>query len=163
MTLPDFTTTLLVDQTPHEVFNAVNNVRGWWSKEIEGNTNTLNDEFTYHYEDVHQCRIKLIEVLPNEKIVWRVMNNYFKFTKDQSEWTGTKICFEISKKGNKTQLCFTHLGLVPQYECYEICKDAWSNYIHDSLYSLITTGKGQPNATGKPRTENEKKLGSSVK
>ena len=27
-------------------------------------------------------------------------------------------------------------------------------------YNLITTGKGQPNATGKPRTENEKKLAS---
>src|SRR4249919_3049231 len=104
MNTPDFTTTLLVDQTPREVFNAINNVRGWWSEEIEGNTEKLNDEFNYHYEDVHHCRIKLTEVIPEKKIVWHVLDNYFKFTKDKSEWKDTKISFEISKKDNKTQI-----------------------------------------------------------
>ncbi|MEP6896068.1 MAG: SRPBCC domain-containing protein, partial [Chloroflexota bacterium] len=55
----DFTTTLLVDQTRREVFNAVNNVRGWWSDLIEGDTKKLNDEFTYHYQDIHTCKMKL--------------------------------------------------------------------------------------------------------
>ncbi len=41
MTLTDFSTTLLVDQTPKEVFQAINNVRGWWSEEIEGSTHKL--------------------------------------------------------------------------------------------------------------------------
>nr|WP_314898251.1 SRPBCC domain-containing protein [uncultured Flavobacterium sp.] len=154
----DFTTTLLVNQTPEEVFNAINNVRGWWSEEIEGSTDQVNDVFTYHYEDIHRCQMKLIEVTPNEKVVWLVIENYFNFTKDKSEWTGTKISFEISKKDNQTQIRFTHLGLVPEYECYDICRDAWSNYIHNSLRSLITTGKGQPNSTGNPRTADEKKL-----
>lgn len=154
----DFTTTLLVDQTPEEVFNAINNVRGWWSEEIEGSTDQVNDVFTYHYEDIHRCQIKLIEVMPYEKVVWLVIDNYFNFTKDKSEWTGTTISFEISKKNNQTQICFTHLGLVPDYECYTICRDAWSNYIHNSLRSLIMTGKGQPNSTGNPRTADEKKL-----
>ncbi|MNE11873.1 hypothetical protein D3C80_1046490 [compost metagenome] len=154
----DFTTTLLVDQTPEEVFNAINNVRGWWSEEIEGNTNQVNDVFTYHYEDIHRCQIKLIEVIPYEKVVWLVIDNYFNFTKDKSEWTGTTISFEISKKNNQTQIRFTHLGLVPEYECYTICRDAWSNYIHNSLRSLIMIGKGQPNSTGNPRTADEKKL-----
>lgn len=154
----DFTTILLVDQTPEEVFNAINNVRGWWSEEIEGNTNQVNDVFTYHYEDIHRCQIKLIEVMPYEKVVWLVIDNYFNFTKDKSEWTGTTISFEISKKNNQTQIRFTHLGLVPEYECYTICRDAWSNYIHNSLRSLIMIGKGQPNSTGNPRTADEKKL-----
>jgi len=162
MTTPGFTTTIGVDETPEKVFNAITNPRGWWSEEIEGNTNNLNDEFNYHYEDIHRCKIKIIEFIPNEKVVWLVLDNYFKFTKDKSEWTGTKIIFEISEKDNKTQLRFTHQGLVPAYECYDICKDAWSTYIHNSLRSLIITGKGQPNGKGKPQTENEKKLGSAV-
>ena len=160
MTAPDFTTTLLVEQTPEQVFNAINKVNGWWLEEIEGSTNKLNDEFKYHYEDVHRCKIKIIEMVPNQKVVWLVEDNYFKFTKDNSEWKGTKVMFEIGKKDNKTQLRFTHLGLVPEYECYEVCKQGWTNYIQNSLHNLITTGKGLPNGKGKPQTEAEKKLGS---
>jgi len=145
MNMQDFTTTILVDQTPKEAFDAINNVRGWWSEEIEGGTAKLNDEFTYHFQDVHNCRMKLIEVVPDKRVVWLVMDNYFNFTKDKSEWKGTKISFEISQKGNKTQIRFTHLGLVPEYECYDICHNAWSDYINNSLRSLIATGKGQPN------------------
>ncbi|MCW3106522.1 MAG: Activator of Hsp90 ATPase 1 family protein [Segetibacter sp.] len=146
MSKADFTTTLAVDQTPEEVFNAINTVRGWWSEEIEGSTDKLNDEFNYHYKDVHISKMKLIELIPNKKVVWLVLDNHFNFIKDNSEWKGNKIIFEITEKGNKTQLQFTQLGLVPEYECYEICKDAWTNYIQNSLRNLITTGKGQPNA-----------------
>jgi hypothetical protein len=150
MTTKDFTTTILVDNTPEEVFNAINNVRGWWSEEIEGATDKLNSEFDYHYEDVHRCKIKIIELAPNKKVVWSVLDNYFKFTKDKSEWKGTKVIFDITEKDNKTEVRFTHEGLVPAYECYEICRDAWTGYIQKSLRNFITTGKGQPNATGKP-------------
>jgi len=150
MTTKDFTTTILVDNTPEEVFDAINNVRGWWSEEIDGSTDKLNSEFDYHYEDVHRCKIRIVELVPNTKVVWSVLDNYFKFTKDKSEWKGTKIIFEIAEKDNKTEMRFTHQGLVPAYECYEICRDAWTGYIQKSLRNFITTGKGQPNATGKP-------------
>ncbi|HTD39311.1 MAG TPA: SRPBCC domain-containing protein, partial [Mucilaginibacter sp.] len=145
MNTPDFSTVLTVDQTPQTVFAAITNVRGWWSEEIEGPTDKLNGEFNYHYQDVHRCKIKVIELIPNQKVVWLVEDNYFKFTKDKSEWKGTKIVFEIANKGNKTEIHFTHHGLVPQYECYNICRDAWTNYIQNSLRSLISTSKGMPN------------------
>ncbi|TDE15630.1 SRPBCC family protein [Dyadobacter psychrotolerans] len=158
MTGQDFTTTLLVDQTPNQAFAAISNVRRWWSEEIKGCTEKLHDEFAYHYEDVHRCKMKLIEVIADRKMVWLVLENYFKFTKDESEWSGTKIIFDLSEKDGKTQIRFTHEGLVPEYECFEICRDAWTTYIQISLRNLITTGKGQPNATGMPQTENEKKI-----
>jgi uncharacterized protein YndB with AHSA1/START domain len=142
-----FTTTFVVDNTPEEVFNAVTNPRAWWSEEIEGGTTQLNDEFLYHYKEVHICRMKLVEVVSNRKVVWHVLENYFDFISDQNEWKDTKVSFEITEKDGRTQLVFTHFGLVPEYECYRICFDAWSNYINNSLRSLIETGKGQPNAS----------------
>jgi hypothetical protein len=145
MNTTDFTTTILVDQTPKEAFDAINNVRGWWSEEIEGSTDKLNAVFTYHYKDIHRCKMKLIEVVPGKKVAWLVMENYFNFTMDKSEWTGTTIIFDISQKDNKTQIRFTHQGLVPEYECFDICSNAWGQYIQQSLFNLITTGKGQPN------------------
>lgn len=162
MAATDFTTSILVDQTPEEAFKAVTNVRGWWSEEIEGSTENLNDEFKYHYEDVHRCHIRLIEVVPKRKVVWLILDNYFKFTQDETEWTNTNVIFDITEKDGKTEVKMTHVGLVPEYECYDICREGWSNYIQNSLRSLITTGKGKPNATGKPQTETEKKLTSAT-
>lgn len=142
----NFTTTILVDQTPREAFDAINNVRGWWSAEIEGGTEKLHDEFSYHYQDIHRCKMRLVEVVPDERVVWLVLDNYFNFSTDQSEWINDKISFEISTKDNKTEIKFTHWGLSPNYECYQICFDSWRNYINNSLYQLISTGVGQPNA-----------------
>ena len=141
----NYTTTFTVDQTPEEVFEAINNVRGWWSQAIEGETDRLNAEFKYHYQDVHRCTIKISELVPGKKIVWNVLDNYFNFIKDQNEWVGTDVVFEIARQGDKTEIHFTHIGLVPAYECYNICSDAWGSYITGSLRDLITTGKGQPN------------------
>jgi hypothetical protein len=101
--------------------------------------------------------MKLTEVIPGKKVVWLVLDNYFNFTKDKSEWKGTKITFEISKKGNKTEVRFTHLGLVPKYECYDICSNAWGTYINGSLKNLITTGKGEPSQKEKGAPARPKK------
>jgi len=140
-----FTTTLLVDQTPKAVFDAINNVRGWWSKEIAGSTDKLGAEFKYHYQDVHRSTFKITEFVPGKKVVWHVLDNYFNFVKDKKEWIGNDIVFEIDKKGDKTEIHFTHAGLVPAYECYGVCSEAWGSYITGSLRDLIATGKGKPN------------------
>jgi hypothetical protein len=145
MTNQHFATTFSVDQTPEEVFHAINDVRGWWSEETKGATDKLGAEFKYHYEDVHRCRMKITEFVPGKRVVWLVLDNYFNFTEDKTEWTGTKVIFEVSKKDNKTQLRFTHEGLVPEYECFNVCSNAWGSYINSSLRSLIETGKGRPN------------------
>ena len=143
MPASNFTTIILVNQTPKEVFNAINSVGGWWQGEIKGNTEKLNDEFTYRMGEFHFSKQKLVEVIADKKIVWLVTESELNFIKDKSEWTGTKISFEISKKGTKTQVRFTHLGLVPKIECYSGCSNAWTQLIEQSLLSLITTGKGK--------------------
>jgi hypothetical protein len=142
MATSNFSTTILVDNSKEEVFNAINDVRSWWQGEVEGNTAALNDEFSYSVPGIHFSKQKIIEFIPNEKIQWLITDSKLSFVKDQTEWTGTKIVFEISEVNNKTQVRFSHLGLVPEFECYGDCSNAWGKLIEESLLSLITTGKG---------------------
>jgi Activator of Hsp90 ATPase homolog 1-like protein len=141
----DFTTSIVVDQNAATAFNAILNFRAWWSEEIAGPTGQLNETFFYHYQEVHLCKCQLIELVPDKKLVYLVTDNQFSFTTNKTEWIGTKLVFEIVPEGNKTTIVFTHEGLVPEYECYTVCQDAWTSYIQGSLQSLITTGTGKPN------------------
>jgi len=143
MSTSNFTTTIVVDNPASEVFNAINNVSAWWQGEVKGSTTKLNDEFTYQMKDIHFSKQKLVEVIPDKKVVWLVTDSNLSFTKKKDEWTGTKISFEISEINNKTQLHFSHLGLVPEFECYGACSGAWGELVEKSLFSLITTGKGK--------------------
>ncbi len=139
----DLTITYTVDQTPEEVFAAVNDVRGWWSGAIDGPTDRLGAEFTYHYQTLHRSVQRITEWEPGRKVVWHIVDAHLSFVKDPREWVGTDVVFEIRPKGTKTELRFTHVGLVPSIECYGGCSDAWGFYIRDSLKARITTGKGQ--------------------
>jgi activator of Hsp90 ATPase-like protein len=152
MNKQDFTATILLDQTPKEVFDAINDVRGWWSQEIDGSTDKLDAEFRFHYKDLHFSTQKITEFAPGKKVVWHVLDSRINFVTDKTEWNGTDIVFEITAKNDKTELRFTHIGLVPAFECYGDCSGAWGFYVNDSLRSLIATGKGQPNQKEKGKT-----------
>jgi Activator of Hsp90 ATPase homolog 1-like protein len=135
----NYTTTITVDQSPEEVFAAINDVRGWWSGEpgVEGNYDKVGDQFTYRYEPHHVSTQRVIELIPGKRVVWRVVDGTINFVEDKTEWNGTTITFDIAKKGKKTELRFTHAGLTPDIECYEGCSDAWSSYIKGSLRERI--------------------------
>jgi uncharacterized protein YndB with AHSA1/START domain len=150
-----FTTTVTVDQPARRVYDAVNDVRGWWSEQIDGDTAAVGDEFTYRYGDVHRCHVRITESKPGEQVTWLVVENHFNFTEDSTEWTGDTITFDIAEKDGGTELRFTHHGLVPAYECYSACYDGWTYYVGDSLRSLITTGEGKPNGMDEPKTADE--------
>jgi len=87
-----------VDQSPEEVFDAINNVRGWWSEEIDGRTDQLGAEFEFHHKDVHRSTHKITEFVPGKKVVWHVVDAELNFVKYKTEWNGTDIVFDIAEK-----------------------------------------------------------------
>ena len=150
MTMNDesYRTTLVVDATPDRAFEAINDVRGWWSQDVDGRTDTVGAEFAYRGNqdgaNVHRARIRVTELVPGQRVAWHVLDNWMSFIDDQAEWKDTRIVFEISQTGGGTEIRFSHLGLVPAYECFDVCFDAWTFFVQSSLRALIATGHGEP-------------------
>ena len=144
MKTSDFSASFTVDKTPEEVFNAINNVRGWWSGEIEGDSDKPGAGFTYRVPGIHYSSQKITAFIPGKKIVWHVSDAELSFVKDKDEWKGTDIIFEIAEKDGKTEVHFIHKGLTQAFECYNDCSNAWSTLVQLNLRNLIITGKDQP-------------------
>lgn len=144
MSSANYTHTLVTEQTPTEVYNAIIDVEGWWSEDFKGASQQLHDEFEVRFGDIHYSRQKLVELVPGKKIVWLVTDSWLRSFDNKKEWTGTKICFEIFQMESQTTIQFIHVGLHPALECFQDCSGGW-NYYLQSLHRFITTGKGQPN------------------
>ena len=139
----DFNCSISVNKTPTEAFKAICKVTEWWSKNIEGETEKLNDVFTYRPGETW-VTFKITEFIPNKKIVWYATDCFLHWQENKKEWKDTQVVFEISENGNTTKINFTHIGLMPEVECYEGCAKGWTQYIIGSLHKLLTDGKGNP-------------------
>jgi hypothetical protein len=138
----NYKATIEVAKSPKHVFNCINDVSKWWTKDFEGSCTQVNDEFIIHHPDAHYSKQKLIEVIPDKKIVWLVTESTLHWLQnDKHEWTNTKMIFEITTKGDKTVLHFTHEGLVPGRECYDRCTQGWNMVIKEWLFNFIINGK----------------------
>ena len=134
------------DRSPEDVFTAVNDVRGWWSGNIEGSTDQLGAEFTYTVENIHYTKFRITELEPARKVAWLCLESWLTFPDDKEEWTGTTIAFDIAPHDGRTRVTFTHRGLYPEHDCYELCSTAWTEYIQGSLRERVDAGKGKPNS-----------------
>ena len=88
-----FTTAFTVDKTPAEAFAAINNVRGWWSGNIEGSTDKLGEEWIYRYEDVHYSKQKITELVPKQENRLGCPRQLPEFCQGQDRVEWLKSCF----------------------------------------------------------------------
>jgi hypothetical protein len=138
----NYMATIEVSKSPKDVFKHILDVSKWWTKDFEGQSTKLNDEFIINHGHPHYSKHKLIEVIPDKKVVWFVSDSKLNWIeRDKYEWTGTKMIFELTPKGDKTVLNFTHQGLVPEKECYERCAQGWNMVIKEWLFNFINDGK----------------------
>jgi Activator of Hsp90 ATPase homolog 1-like protein len=134
---------IAADFTPIEAFDGINQVNEWWAKNFEGCAEKLNDVFTVRFGETF-VTFKVTESIPGKKIVWEVRDCYLPWLNDKTEWNGTTVVFEISPLGDETQVTMTHIGLVPEVECFGACEAGWNKHIKGSLFKLLTEQAGVP-------------------
>jgi len=140
----NFTATIEVGKSTQHVFKSItNDVAKWWGgQDLSGSSTKLNDEFIIHHPGAHYSKQKLIEVIPDKKVVWLVTESKLNWLKkDKYEWTNTKMIFEITANEERTVIHFTHEGLVPEKECYAMCEQGWNMVIKERLFNFITDCK----------------------
>jgi|SRR5215467_865524 len=143
MTSKNFHRTITVDSPGNEVMKKISQVNLWWAKDFSGKAEKLNDEFTVRFGDTF-VDFKIDELVPNKKVSWKVTECYLPWLDDKKEWNNTEVVFEISPFGESTKIDFTHVGLVPELECYDNCNKGWTKYITVSLPDFINKGEGVP-------------------
>ena len=152
----DLTYSFTVDQSPAQAFAAICDARAWWSGDIEGATDTLGSEWSYRVPDIHFSAFRITELVPDRSVAWLVTDSWLTFTDDHEEWTGTTVRFEVLPTAHGTEVRFIHEGLVPQVECYGVCRVAWGEYVLGSLKELIEGGAGRPDSFGEGKLDEAK-------
>lgn len=139
----DYHCSITTNVTPKEAIKGISRVADWWAKNFEGNAKNLNDIFTIRFGETY-VTFKITEMIADSKVVWLVTDCYLHWLKDKTEWSNTKVVWELSAKNNSTEINFTHVGLLPQVECYDNCVKGWDQYVKGSLQKLLDENKGLP-------------------
>lgn len=130
----NYTVTIEVVKSPNDVFNHVINLSKWWPEEFVGESVKLNSEFVFRSGDTHYSKNKVVEFVPNKKVVWLATESIRKT--DNYDWTGTKFIFELTPKGDNTLLKFTYDGFILENE-YDRLVQICDMVIKEMLYNFI--------------------------
>jgi uncharacterized protein YndB with AHSA1/START domain len=138
---------LVVEATPAAVYAALTTpegLRGWWTQDCDVATQVGG---TIHFRFGRTRKAMRIESLqPGREVRWLCMGAHIAATglARRDEWVGTQVVFVLTPEGEaRTRLDFEHVGLVPAFECYDLCSDGWRHYL-GSLQQFIETGRGTP-------------------
>jgi hypothetical protein len=150
------TETIEVSQPPPSVFSRLKDLSRWWGgPDLATGAAEAGDEFTIIHGDTHYSRQRVTQVVPDTRIVWLDTESRLNWLQnDKSEWTVTKMIFEITAENDSTRLRFTHEGLPPGKESYARCAEGWAMVITEWLFDFITKETahfrhetGQPSAS----------------
>ncbi len=136
--------TIVVNASAEEAMKKISQINCWWKKDFSGSAEKLNDNFTVPFTEPSFVDFVVSEFMPGKKTVWKVTDCYLPWFQDKKEWNNTEVVFQLSEENGKTKIDFTHIGLVPEVECYSVCEKGWDGHVTKSLASFINEGEGRP-------------------
>ncbi|TJZ73147.1 SRPBCC family protein [Chitiniphilus eburneus] len=138
---------LTLEASPAAVYAALTTpagLRGWWTGDCDvatGVGGTSQFRFGPHYKHM---RIEHLESEREVRWLCTVAHLDFGHATRRDEWVGTQLVFRLAPDGaGGTRLAFEHIGLVPEFECYDLCSNGWRHFLA-SLQHYVKTGQGTP-------------------
>jgi hypothetical protein len=144
ITNQDYQGSFTANVSPSEAVEKISRIPEWWGKDFTGKSGEPNDVFTVKFSSGDTYKARVAEILPGNKVVWEFIDTYQGWVKNTAEWVGTKIIWEVIPQKEGVEVKMTHLGLVPELECYDQCTKAWDYLLQESLAKLLNEGKGGP-------------------
>ncbi|AZA93218.1 Uncharacterised protein [Chryseobacterium nakagawai] len=144
--MDNYTNTIEVKTTADKSYGALaHQIPLWWTEMFEGSSEQTGNVFTIRFgANIHKT-MRVKESILSSNIIWEIEDSLIALPelKNQTEWIGTTIVWELAPTGENTQIKVTHLGLNPDIECYDICSNGWAQFL-GSLKLFLETGKGTP-------------------
>ncbi len=139
MTEKSYTTTFRVHATPEEVYAAINDPRAWWDGEFEGSTDSVGDEFTYRYEDLHTARSARDEPDPERTASAGSSSKAGRrSSRRRDEWAGRRSSSTSRRPATRPRFASPTSVSCRASSATTSCSGAWSHYVNDSLPQLVT-------------------------
>jgi uncharacterized protein YndB with AHSA1/START domain len=118
----------------YQALATVDGLSGWWTSTTSGESapgKTIEFRFGKH---VSPMRVEELE--PNRRVVWQ--------SKEQnSEWSDTRLTFELSEDAGRTTLMFGHRAWKEGSTFFAHCSMKWATFLL-SLREYVETGSGHP-------------------
>lgn len=137
----DYAKQIHINATPEKVFSTLTVAAesgAWWAPAT--GSAAEGGELRLTFEGISDPLIlRVKQATRPSAVIWEAEACAFL-----PEWVGTTLAFTLSPSGTGgCDLEFRHHGLVPQLECYEVCREGWDQYL-PSLRDYIQTGTGNP-------------------
>jgi uncharacterized protein YndB with AHSA1/START domain len=134
----DFESVKVFEAAPDAVLAALTSseaINQWWGLTV--GSPARGQRFEVGFGGERRIDMEAVTDGPS-RVEWYV--HWSPFT---PEWAGTSIVFELAPAGAGTELRFSHRGLTPELECFDMCHEGWTHYL-TSLVDYVDRGEGQP-------------------
>ena len=139
----NYQASILVPATPQQALEAIAHVADWWTKSFTGASRQMGDSFTVRFGETFVA-FEVTAIEEGKMTEWLVTDCNLSMVKDKKEWKDTRVKWEIIPEAHSTRINMTHIGLVPDVECYAICEKGWDFFVKASLCRLLTEDQGMP-------------------
>lgn len=121
-----------------KVFEALTTQKGlsevWTQKlKVKPHLNYLNE---FDFEDCYATKMKVIELEPDEKLVWHCIDS-------DPQWVDTTVEFDLSADHGKTTVKLSHKHWEETTDFFRWCNYNWAFFLY-SLKQYCEEGEGIP-------------------